>query len=280
MLPIPLYSSGFLNPCDSTATLTVATPSYWYDASLPISTSLVTGENRRSGTDVINLFDRGTSEIRLNDKASFVSWWQYDANFKQNDNRFYSNTPPTTTAYRGIFRTGFSTFNATAGKGTLAMVYYLGEENYAPFDGSNIGSGRFQFVGTGNNIRGWSSVFRTITGEPEGIRYVSQTTIIGDNKTYQWHDPSDRYNLNRANKWYVRIVSVPSIGNTTYAKENGVNGSVVTYNSGTQVGDNRIIIESQAGANFAECMFWQTPLSLTDCIQVENYLRSKWCINY
>lgn len=241
----------------------VDTPTYWYDASLDVATSNQTDKNTVVSGEVRNMFDKGTSGLRLNEKASFQDWWLYDSNWVKNNLTFHR----TGANYRGIFRNDFTTFNATAGQGTLVLVSYNNNHSFGfePADSQKIG--RTQWFGFNSGpTRGWALLKKQTETSTKAV-------IIGDDKAYEW--PS------LAAQWVVTIVSVPSIGSTNYAKQNGVDATVISYDQlvgGTGV--NRIVIESQNDSNFAEAMFFQSALSTADCISVENYLKTKWCISY
>jgi hypothetical protein len=238
--------------CDNMATLSVATPSIWYKAG-PTASTNTNNYNTVTAGNFEWMYDFSGSGRNLTPEFSYAKFKYQPPSYEKNG--FY---------YFGVIDedVAYMKYNgsipADAGKGTFICVYRNG--------------------GTGSLILNLSArptqpVFNAITSGY--MCETGRTTIFGDNQAYSFSNGSNN------SEWNIRVVSVSSAGNPIVYKNNGVQGSTMSY-SGTIMssGTNEVGMRTFAGVSVAEYMWWRTPLNSTDCTSVETYLKQKWCIDY
>jgi hypothetical protein len=262
MLPIPLMK-GSLGCLNTVSYPLGVSPSLWYNAAAPTASISTTGSNViNSSSKFSEWYDFGTKKLNLNiENTPSLLFYDYDQiNGKQNGLTFFKESNPTT-ANTTYANNGYG----IAGQGTIAIVF-----NYAKADTLLVD---YSFFTRGaNNAYGFlCSAYDKSFPYDDRKSYV---TIFGDNQSYQFS------NL-LVNEWNIQIVSVNSVGNPVYYKTNGVTGATVSYTTeGSGLGAARTVFEQYNGSSIAEALFFETPLNATQCEDLENYLRQKWCLDF
>ena len=269
MLPIPRfnYRVSSLQPftCDTSATFPVAvsTPVFWFRSNAATASTDTDNTNTvNASSEYSRIFDFGTKAAHLNKTITGAS----SGYFK------YANIKNTLTTFKCELNRAAYNYNNTfsgsvgvAGQGTFIIAGKTGYSNDPGYPTDYPGNWAFQARNANTQAYG----FRT---------ELVTSTIFGDIQSYGF------------NTFYstpfIRVVSVASAGNPTKYTENGVTGTIVAYDTLSNQGSTNIVGIEQTGnltddtADFYECMYWETPLSATDCDAVESYLKQKWCISY
>jgi len=241
--------------CNNSFALPVTTPSIWYKAGPTASTNTNNFNTVLSGNfEFMYDFSGNSRNLTPESVGGFYLKYKYNPSIYNQNNLYYFGVADNDAAYMEYI----GAIPCTAGQGTFICVY----KN--PSTGVQILSLSAQPT---------QAPFNAITS---GYFCSTSTTIIfGDNVSYTFANGAT------ASEWNIRVVSVTSTGNPIVYTNNGVQGATAAYN-GTIIASttNEVAMRTFGGVSVAEYMWWQTPLNLSNCQLVENYLKVKWCLEY
>lgn len=289
MLPIPMIfnadsTSIIINTCDLfVAFPSITTPTTWYDASAPISSVNATGSN----TVVSNQYKR---------------WYDHSGNGRHMDSSATEPSYPTQLYSVGLtagFYPDYVGGETKRNGGNLfagdfyygGVVYSLGTAHYmrktvSSFASSGAGTVAFVFKTAFDNVDSSYIGNHTfwIMGSSNAAGYKKQGTTIqiqGDNRSYSFSY--------LPNTWYVLILSVPSPGSYNFCKANNLTPSVAAFSTNGNISatSTEIRFDIFGNANNAgrsemigEFLYWNSALTTPQCLLLESYLKTKWCISY
>lgn len=264
---IPEYNNLILKTttCNNQIALPsgIPSPTFWYKADAPTASINTTGSNTVSGTDYTSLYDFGSyystwtglTGVDLSQKSASYDWLQ-TSNIQQNGLTTISSDDVAPAHNNYDIRTGQSPNYGIAGKGTVIVAWRSGVSlsnlDFTARNAFSLATGFFH-RGSGTDI----------------------TTIYGDNQSYQFATQPLTNN--------IRVVSITASGNPITYTQNGVSGATTSYNTIANVGTLYMVnIETTGNSDqlFFEALYWQTPLSLQQCNDVQDYLQKKWCIDF
>lgn len=272
MLPIPRFNyinsiSSSALVCNASATYPsgVATPTIWYKADAATASADTANKNTVNSTSKFSrMYDFGSKGIHLNNVLAGNDYFEYDATKTKNTNTIF--VAPADSSARYNLDNNIATTVGVAGEGTIIIAFKTGYSTGVGFPANYAGNFTFQA--------------RNPNTQAYGFRMESsnRATIFGDSQSYTFTtlESTD----------YIRVVSVASSGNPTYYKQNGVTGATASYDTMSNQGSTLNVSLEQSGTlntdwgGFYEAMFFETPLSASDCDAIESYLKQKWCISY
>lgn len=296
MMPIPFFYTTALSSrvplvCSSTSSFptTVATPSIWYKPSPTASTN--TDGNNTIGVTVSPAYGGYATfsssiysrmwDFSNNGRHLVSTYGFFNYNSTQNSLPFFECTynPNGIGNVVEAFGGSFSTMPITSGRGTLIVVFNPGTRSGANDVEYNINCGIIDASGYGISI-----VSTDQYCEDEYLILAAQNS-----------GPLFSQKVNYGT-WNISVLSFTG-SSTAYANRiNGVNGYDNNYTGcidgvipGRGLGGGPgIYLDWQSnkfpdlpvGRGMAEIMWWQNPLTDSQCSQVETYLKQKWCIDY
>ena len=230
----------------------VANPKLWYKGNGPTASVDTAGYNTVGSTthygDVYDSFKRwydfSVNGYNLSSTTA-GGYYEYDPSSTKNGMIYFKSR---TAEY--MYSTGANV--GIAGKGTLILIWRAGTSP------SHVW---FSKPGSFSLSNGYCT-----------SEYL--TTIFGDIQSYSFSNIS-------YNDWNIRVVSVSSAGVPVVYTNNGVQGTTASYSE--QVGGGSVPIiafDNYNQSSLGEFLYWENPLTLSDCNLVEAYLKTKWCLDY
>lgn len=243
----------------------VATPSLWYKMDAATASTNTANKNTVNGGEYDRFYNFGNSVNVVN-----LDYTVIGSSLKWKQPTTLQNNLTTAQSRAGqaswmLWSSASGTNFSTAGVGTVVMAWKSSNDT-----GGLSGNLQFQARNANNQSSGFLSKF--------GSSSADKTTIFGDNQSYQFTTPVETD--------CIRIVSVQSAGTPLYYKQNGVQGSTVSYDTMSNQGSTFIASLDQTTNNdisdvyLYEALYFESALSESDCVKIQDYLAKKWCINF